>query len=586
MSAASGDNNALSLLACVLFVLGVVIVALAVARRRAGDRSTPRHRLDRDSGRTSHRRRRRLFRRTDEAAKQPTEPAVTLESAEPVGIFDEPPASVWAPPDQAGSCRRTGLARHRTRPGWAPSDDTGGTTRPAGPSGPAERAGPGSDADTLDLGGDLPTARLLVQADAALVAADNALCTSEQELAFAQAQHGRDATVGFVEAVTAARADLAEAFRIRQHLDDHEPEDEFSRRRVLRAIVEHCAAANQRLDARAEPFELLRSSEEARLGSRLTVRRDEARTRLTVAGTTWKELTAAYAESALRPIAENLAQAAARVDFASVEIEQDGRRAGLRTAQQALGQAETLLDALDTYAADLATAEDAAAELLADLHAEVAAGKAVLAMAGRPPGNARGDNVGLAADVTRADEAAAALATELAEARPDPVAGLRRLEAVSGPLGESLGRGPRPVVAGRARPRAARPGDVRRPRDDRRGGRVPGHPARRGRRPGPHPALRRPRRAGPGGRGHRGGAGGGAGRRPRGGVAGEPVTGRGAGRRGALVGTAGRGVRVRPAGRHHARPERERPALRQPLRRPRHQRPGPRGIARKGRDPC
>ncbi|MEV0717700.1 hypothetical protein AB0H87_24175, partial [Asanoa sp. NPDC050611] len=304
---------------------------------------------------------------------------------------------------------------------------------------PPQPARPHPHADTLDHGGDLPTPRRLTQADAALVAADNALCTSEQELAFAQAQHGRDATVGFVEAVTAARADLSEAFRVRQHLDDHEPEDEFSRRRALRAIVEHCAAANQRLDARAEPFELLRAGEEARLASRLTVRRDEARARLTVAGTTWKELTAAYADSALRPIADNLTQAGARIEFASAELEQDGRRTGLRTAQQALGQAEALLDALDAFAADLATAEDAAAELLADLHAEVAAGKAVLAMAGRPPGNARGDKVGLAADVTRADEAAMALATELAEARPDPVAGLRRLEAVSGPLGESLG---------------------------------------------------------------------------------------------------------------------------------------------------
>jgi len=424
MSAASGDNNALSLLACVLFVVGVVVVVLAVARRRAADRSAPRHRLEPDASHTGHRRRKNPFRRNRPQQKAP-EPTAgrTVEETQAEAALDEPPASAWAPPDQVGPALST-------------------PTRTAGPAGPAERAGPprpDHDADTLDLGGDLSTARLLAQADAALVAADNALCTSEQELSYAQAQHGRDATVTFVEAVTAARADLAEAFRVRQHLDDNEPEDEFSRRRVLRTIVEHCAAASHRLDARAEPFELLRASEEARLASRLTVRRDEARARLVVVGTTWKELTAAYADSALAPVIDNLAQAGARVEFASAEIEQDGRRTGLRTAQQALGQAEALLDALDLFAADLATAEDAAAELLADLHAEVAAGKAVLAMAGRPPGNARGDKVGLAADVYRADEAAAELATSLAVARPDPVAGLRRLEAVSGPLGESLG---------------------------------------------------------------------------------------------------------------------------------------------------
>ncbi|GIF46490.1 hypothetical protein DFJ67_8345 [Asanoa ferruginea] len=433
MSAASGDNNALSLLACVLFVVGVVVVVLAVARRRAADRSAPRHRLEPDAGHTGRRRRRNPFRRNRPVADkskskrvrpEPTAPSRTVEETLAEAALDEPPASAWAPPDQIGPAL--------TKP-----------PRTASPAGPAERAGPSPvpdrDADTLDLGGDLSTARLLAQADAALVAADNALCTSEQELSFAQAQHGRDATVTFVEAVTAARADLSEAFRVRQHLDDHEPEDEFSRRRVLRAIVEHCAAASHRLDARAEPFELLRASEEARLASRLTVRRDEARARLAVAGTSWKELTAAYADSALAPVIDNLAQAGARIEFASAEIEQDGRRTGLRTAQQALGQAEALLDALDLFAADLATAEDAAAELLADLHAEVAAGKAVLAMAGRPPGNARGDKVGLAADVHRADEAATELATTLAVARPDPVAGLRRLEEVSGPLGESLG---------------------------------------------------------------------------------------------------------------------------------------------------
>ncbi|MEV4623856.1 hypothetical protein AB0J74_34750, partial [Asanoa sp. NPDC049573] len=431
MSAASGDNNALSLLACVLFVVGVVVVVLAVARRRAADRSAPRHRLGSDAG---HGRRRNPFRRNRNRPEPEPTAARTVEETLAEAALDEPPASAWAPPDQVGPAL--------TAP-----------TRTAGPAGPAERAGPppaasDHDADTLDLGGDLSTARLLAQADAALVAADNALCTSEQELSFAQAQHGRDATVTFVEAVTAARADLAEAFRVRQHLDDHEPEDEFTRRRVLRSIVEHCAAASHRLDARAEPFELLRASEEARLASRLTVRRDEARARLQVAGTTWKELTAAYAESALAPVIDNLAQAAARIEFATAEIEQDGRRTGLRTAQQALGQAEALLDALDLFAADLATAEDAAAELLADLHAEVAAGKAVLAMAGRPPGNARGDKVGLAADVHRADEAANDLATELAVARPDPVAGLRRLESVSGPLGESLGAVRDPSSAG------------------------------------------------------------------------------------------------------------------------------------------
>jgi len=399
MSAASDNSNAYSLLACVLFVVGIVVVSFLVARRRATQSKGPKHR---QTGRGRHgllrRRRARMAERFEAGADREAD---------------------------AGSPRRV---QRDPPPGGASLS-------------PVSRRRDPADADTLDLEmeKDLPTDRLLARADAALVAADNARCTSEQELAFAQAQHGRDATLIFAEAVTAARADVAEAFRIRQGIDEHEPEDELSRRRMLRDIVDHCAAADRRLDAQSEPFERLRAQEESALPARLTARRDDLRGRLALAGTTWKELTAAYAESALAPIADNIAQAAARVEFASREIDENGRRTGLRSAQLALGQADALLDALDTFAADLAAAEDAAAELLADLHAEVAAGKAVLAMAGRPPGNARGDKVGLAADVARADQVANELAVELAAPRPDPMMALRRLEDVSGPLGESLG---------------------------------------------------------------------------------------------------------------------------------------------------
>ena len=303
---------------------------------------------------------------------------------------------------------------------------------------------PGAPVPPADPYAQVSTDELSDRANAALVAADNALKTSEQELGFAQAQYGAQATGPFAQALEASRADVAEAFRIRQRLDDDVPEDEPTRRAMLRDVLDRCAVADRRLDAQAEAFDRLRSLESQvdTLLPELVVRRDRATTRLAAARTAWPGTAERYADGALAPVADNVSQAADRLAFAGQEL--DGAAAAergaaavlVRGAEQALGQADALLDALDQHVADLDAAKAAVPALIADIQADAAAGRAAAAAAG---GTGGGDQVALAAAVARADQVVADAKADLASARPDPISTLRRLEGVAGELGTALG---------------------------------------------------------------------------------------------------------------------------------------------------
>ncbi|HZE40510.1 MAG TPA: TPM domain-containing protein, partial [Stackebrandtia sp.] len=96
------------------------------------------------------------------------------------------------------------------------------------------------------------------QASSLLLQTDDAIRTSEQELGFATAQFGDDATKTFTDSLAESKTDLNASFRLRQQLDDSTPETEPQRRAMLDEIIERCTRANQRLDAVAADFEQLR----------------------------------------------------------------------------------------------------------------------------------------------------------------------------------------------------------------------------------------------------------------------------------------------------------------------------------------
>ncbi len=105
------------------------------------------------------------------------------------------------------------------------------------------------------------TAELEAQASSALVATDDAIKTSDQELGFAVARFGDHAAAPFSAALKSARAEIAAAFKLRQLLDDDIPETEPVRRSMLAEISGRCAEANRLLDEQSQAFDELQNLE-------------------------------------------------------------------------------------------------------------------------------------------------------------------------------------------------------------------------------------------------------------------------------------------------------------------------------------
>ncbi|MEU6250921.1 TPM domain-containing protein [Glycomyces sp. NPDC047010] len=238
------------------------------------------------------------------------------------------------------------------------------------------------------------------EANRLLVETDDAIRTSEQELGFAVAEFGDEATGGFTTTLQGAKEQLSQSFRIRQLLDDDKPETEDERRRMLADIIDRLTKANDDLDAVAGDFDDLRD-----LGRRapeaISALKDRAgRIDLDAARTALAAMGTAYPATAAATVREFPDNAADRLRFAQEQLAEaeaavaadDGGKAAVlvRAAEEAVGQAEQMSQAvvrrgteLDTAAAQLpgvlAEAEQDAAE--AERLAGAQGGQAVAAKA-------------------------------------------------------------------------------------------------------------------------------------------------------------------------------------------------------------
>ncbi|GAA4719207.1 TPM domain-containing protein [Isoptericola chiayiensis] len=239
--------------------------------------------------------------------------------------------------------------------------DTELAARGAAAAAARRRARRGEAPDPL---AELPLEELRRRAGSTLVAVDDAIRTSEQELGFAEAEFGVDATREFSAALAEAREQVTEAFTTSQRIADTAPDETTE---LLTAVVHRCDAAADTLDAQAKAFDELR-----RLHARAPEVLDETEQRagelverIEVARTTLDGLTAAYPPEVLVSVADNPDQAARLIADARQAVA-DGRTAvakhkrslavaEARAAQNALGQAAALLDAVDSAGSDLAT---------------------------------------------------------------------------------------------------------------------------------------------------------------------------------------------------------------------------------------
>ncbi|MFI0984323.1 TPM domain-containing protein [Streptomyces exfoliatus] len=293
-----------------------------------------------------------------------------------------------------------------------------------------------------------------------LVATDDAVRTSQEELGFASAQFGEEAVRPFTEAVTFAGEQLTASFRLRQKLDDAFPEDDSTRRSMLEEILRRCGEANARLDAESEDFDRLRALErsapEALDAVEAAFREQTGRT-----GTAEAALTAMrerYAETAAAPVASAAEQAKDRLVFATTHVNQarqqidagdnGGAAVHIRAAEGAVDQAARLIEAVDRRAQELAEAVGRLPGALTETDADLADARGLL------KGTAEGvSTADLQGRIARAESVVAEVRRVVDTGRYDPLDALRRVEEADAALDEAL-EGARERESGSRRARA------------------------------------------------------------------------------------------------------------------------------------
>jgi predicted nucleic acid-binding Zn-ribbon protein len=219
-----------------------------------------------------------------------------------------------------------------------------------------------------------------------VVDVDNAVRTSANELALTIEEFGDQRTEPFTRAVNNAKAALAQAFTVRQQLDDAIPETRAQRRELLTEVIVSAARADRELESQQEAFEEMRDlvvNAPSRLDA-LTQQMVDLTARIAPAEQRMTNLHNEFDAAALTSVATNVGTAKDRLAFADQNLTQardlaarpvSGEQSGLvdavHTAESSLGQARSLLDAVDSAANDIRHAAATLPSLIADIQAGI-----------------------------------------------------------------------------------------------------------------------------------------------------------------------------------------------------------------------
>ncbi|SEE93441.1 TPM domain-containing protein [Ruania alba] len=220
------------------------------------------------------------------------------------------------------------------------------------------------------------------RAGSALVSLDDAVRSSEQELSFAEAQFGLQAIQEFRTTVDGAKRQLSDAFGVQNSLENTTLSEAECRSRLTR-IIGLCEDADAALDEQAEAFDHLRNMQE-----RAPAYLDEIEQRATEIGDTLppaehalSQLRATYPATALESIAKApdqarqlLAAAQEAVRAGRGQLAEEDRAnavAYARTAEDALGQAVSLIDSVHHGSLQLAEARTQLEPALASIRADL-----------------------------------------------------------------------------------------------------------------------------------------------------------------------------------------------------------------------
>ncbi|POH74660.1 TPM domain-containing protein [Arthrobacter glacialis] len=305
----------------------------------------------------------------------------------------------------------------------------------------ATAQGFGPDGKPLDPHAGMSIAELRSKAGSLLIAADDAINTSEHEIGFAQASYGDEAVKPFQAALDSAKAHLSESFKLQQQLDDEIPDTIEQQRQWLGEIIRRSEDANAALNAEKAAFDELRELERTAPAvlSSIRTQAGEARTAVASAEQKLAALTAQYSDSAVAPVRDNVAQAKERLDFVdTAATDADAKLAAgqsaaaavsVKAAEESLLQSGVLLEAITKTEAAI---RDAAKTLETALPAALSDLEQARAMVGTQ------EFARYAPTVQAAEGVLNDVRRQKASGKPDPLAMMTAVESAHGQLDELL----------------------------------------------------------------------------------------------------------------------------------------------------
>lgn len=276
-----------------------------------------------------------------------------------------------------------------------------------------------------------------------VVDVDNAVRTSKAELELAVEEFGAKRTEPFSAALENAKNALAQAFTVRQTLDDDAPETPLQQRELLTKVVVSAARADRELEAQSQAFEQLRDlviNAPTRLDA-MTQQMVDLTARIEPSRQTLDTLHTQFDATALTSVATNVDTAEERLAFADRNIttarglvsrpatDQTALVDAVRSAESALDQTRTLLDAVDSAASDINRALTDLPAAITDIQAGIEQANSLLAQ----PGTPQADKLGAARDAAKsaADDATA-------NGKADPLGTFTRLTKADAELDQLL----------------------------------------------------------------------------------------------------------------------------------------------------
>lgn len=290
---------------------------------------------------------------------------------------------------------------------------------------------------------DAADADLARRAELAIVAADERVRLTSDELDFARAELGDKATEDLAAALQSVKVHLAEAFQLHQLNHDEIPDTKEELRTRNGRIIQLSQWAEDLLEERTAvlrpKIDAVRRAPETL--ARVRADRDRLAERVPHAREVVERLAQRYSHSALQQVAGNPEEVQQLLDFAvhTAGVSERRREAGqreqasvaLEASTEAVRRAESLLDAVDTFEIEALRAESTLAAVIDDSRGD-------LVEARRGPQTP----VVLQAMATLERELAALPA---AGARTDPFAALSSLRQANADLDLARERAARPV---------------------------------------------------------------------------------------------------------------------------------------------